>query len=95
MIFAPLLRQMAALFRRDFAVARSYRVVFVFSLFETLFGVASFFYLSRFIDSPALTRVLPQGGNYFAFALVGFAFFDYLGVSLNAFDQSLDEARQN
>ena len=95
MIFAPILRQIVALFRRDFAVARSYRAVFVLELFETLFGVAAFYYLSRFIDSPALGRVLPQGGSYFAFALVGFAFFDYLGVALNAFDQSLEEARQN
>jgi ABC-2 type transport system permease protein len=38
---------------------------------------------------------LPAGDNYFAFALVGFAFFDYLGVSLTAFESSLDEARQN
>jgi ABC-2 type transport system permease protein len=89
------MRQMAALFRRDFAVAQSYRIVFILEIFETLLGVASFYYLSRFIDSPILQRALPQGGSYFAFALVGFAFFDYLGVSLNAFDQSLEEARRN
>lgn len=95
MTFSLLVRQIGALFRRDFAVARSYRAVFVLELIETLFGVAAFFYMSRFIDSPALSHVLPQGGSYFAFALVGFAFFDYLSVALNAFDQSLDEARRN
>ena len=31
----------------------------------------------------------------FAFALVGFAFFDYLTVSLTAFDTSIVEAQQN
>ena len=95
MTFSLLVRQIGALFRRDFAVARSYRAVFVLELIDTLFGVAAFFYMSRFIDSPALSHVLPQGGSYFAFALVGFAFFDYLSVALNAFDQSLDEARRN
>src|SRR5262249_38071665 len=52
-------------------------------------------YLSRFVQSPELTRALPAGDSYFAFALVGFAFFDYLNVSIDAFDTSLNEARQN
>jgi len=64
-------------------------------LFEALFGVAAFYYLSRFVQSAELTRALPQGGSYFAFALVGFAFFEYMGVALNAFDHSIQEARQN
>ena len=89
------LRKIYSLFLRDLAVARSYRAVFVLQLFEILFGVASFYYLSRFIENSALRESLPQGGTYFAFVLVGVAFFDYLGVALNAFDESLMEARQN
>jgi ABC-2 type transport system permease protein len=88
-------RKILAFFRRDFAIARSYRTVFLLEVFEALFGVATFYYLSRFVQSPELSRALPQGTNYFAFALVGFAFFDYLGVSLSAFDSNLEEARQN
>jgi ABC-2 type transport system permease protein len=88
-------RKIAALFLRDLAVARSYRIAFLLQFFDTLLGVAAFYYLSRFIQSPQLTQSLPQGGSYFSFALVGFAFFDYLGVAINAFDQSLEEARQN
>jgi ABC-2 type transport system permease protein len=84
-----------AFFRRDLAIARSYRTLFLIELLEALFGVATFYYLSRFVESTQLARALPQGGSYFAFALVGFAFFDYLGVSLSAFDQSLEEARRN
>jgi ABC-2 type transport system permease protein len=95
MMFVRVLWKIAAFFRRDLAIARSYRGAFLLELLEALFGVATFYYLSRFVQSPELTRALPQGGNYFAFALVGFAFFDYLGVSLSAFDQSLENARQN
>jgi hypothetical protein len=40
------LRKLAMLFRRDFAVARSYRAAFVLELFYALFGVASFYFLS-------------------------------------------------
>ncbi len=89
------LRKLAILFRRDFAVARSYRAAFVLELFYALFGVASFYFLSRFIDSPQLQQSLPQGTTYFSFVLVGLAFFDYLSVALHTFDESLQSARQN
>jgi ABC-2 type transport system permease protein len=89
------LSKIAAFFRRDLSIARSYRAALVLETFEALFGVATFYYLSRFVESDALDRALPSGSNYFAFALVGFAFFDYLGTALNAFDSSLEEARQN
>ena len=89
------LRKIGAFFRRDLAIARSYRGAFVLEMFQALFGVATFYYLSRFVQSRELTQALPQGSNYFAFALVGFAFFDYLSVSLEAFESSLKDARQN
>ena len=89
------IEKMAAFFRRDFAIARGYRGALVLETLEALFGVATFYYLSRFVESPSLDRALPAGSNYFAFALVGFAFFDYLSVAMGAFDSSIDEARQN
>jgi len=93
--FALTLRKLALLFRRDFAVARSYRAAFAIEIFQALLGSASFYFLSRFVESPKLERSLPPGTNYFSFALVGIAFFDYLSVALSTFDGSLQEARQN
>jgi ABC-2 type transport system permease protein len=89
------LRKIGAFFWRDFLIASGYRLAMAAQTIEELFGVATFFYLSRFVDSPQLERALPAGRNYFTFALVGFAFFDYLSVSMTAFDSSLQEARQN
>jgi ABC-2 type transport system permease protein len=89
------LRKFAAFFRRDFSIARSYRGALVLETIEALFGVATFFFLSRFVESPELDRALPAGSNYFAFALVGFAFFDYLSTALGALDASVEEARRN
>ena len=91
---ARALRKIAWFFLRDLAIARSYRMVFVFEMVEALLGVAAFYYLSRFIEVPAFAKAQLAGG-YFAFTVVGFAFFDYLTVALNAFDQSLEEARRN
>ncbi len=88
-------QKLAILFRRDLAIARSYRAAFVLEIFQALFGAATFYFLSRFIESPELDRALPQPGSYFSFALVGLAFFDYLSVALVAFDESLKDARQN
>jgi ABC-2 type transport system permease protein len=93
--FALTLRKLALLFRRDLAVARSYRAAFAIEIFQALLGSASFYFLSRFVESPKLERSLPPGTNYFSFALVGIAFFDYLSVALSSFDGSLQEARQN
>jgi ABC-2 type transport system permease protein len=93
--FRMTLQKLWLLFRRDFAVARSYRAAFILEAFQALFAVASFYFLSRFIESPQLERSLPQATGYFSFALVGLAFFDYLTVALHTFDESLREARQN
>src|SRR4029077_3904584 len=85
------LRKVLAFFRRDVAIARSYRVAFALEILEAFFGVATFYYLSRFVSNSELARTLPPSSDYFAFALVGFAFFDYLTVSLSAFDSSIVE----
>jgi ABC-2 type transport system permease protein len=80
-------------FWRDLSIARTYRTVFVLEAIEALFGVAMFFYVGRFVDSPQLQYALPQGGSYFAFSLIGFVFFDYLNTAIDTFDNSLTEAR--
>ncbi len=80
-------------FQRDLRIASTYRSPFVLELFEALFGTALFYYVARFVDSPQLRQVLPQGSSYFAYSLVGFVFFDYLHVALDSFDRSLEEAR--
>lgn len=89
------LRKLIALFYRDLAIARGYRSAFVLEIFEALFAVATFYYLSRFIESPQLAGVLPHDRDYFAFVLIGFILFDYLGVALDSFDKTLEDALQN
>ncbi len=82
-------------FWRDLLIARTYRTVFLLEAVEALFGAAMFYYVARFVDSPQLESLLPQAGGYFAFSLVGFIFLDYLNVSLDTFDRSLQEARDS
>jgi ABC-2 type transport system permease protein len=89
------LRELWLYFWRDLLIARTYRSPFIFDAIQALLGAAMFFYAARFVDSPQLRASLPQPGTYFAFALVGFVFFDYLSVAMDTFDQSLLEARDS
>ncbi len=87
------LRTLWLFFLRDLRIARSYRSPFVLEAVEALFAAALFFYASRFVDSPQLRASLPQGNSYFAYALIGFLFFDYLTAALDIYDRTLTEAR--
>ena len=75
---ARTLRKIAAFFgRRSGDCPRTPRSILLATL-EALFDVSTMYYLLCFVESPNLTKALPRGSNYFAFALVGFAFFDDL-----------------
>lgn len=89
------LAALSAFLRRDFAIARTYRTVFLFEAVEALFGVALLYYVARFVDSPQLRGALPGSESYFAFSLIGFVFLDYLNAGMDAFDRSLMEARDS
>jgi ABC-2 type transport system permease protein len=88
-------RELWIYFWRDLMIAKTYRSPFIVDALQALLGSSMFFYAARFVDSPQLRSSLPQSGSYFAFALVGWVFFDYLGVAMDTFDQSLMEARDS
>jgi ABC-2 type transport system permease protein len=88
-----LFRDLLLFFQRDFRIATSYRGPFVLEFVEALFSAATFYYVARFVDSPELRHALPPGTSYFAYTLVGVAFFDYLHAALDTFDRTLEEAR--
>lgn len=88
-----LLRDLFVFFQRDLRIASTYRSPFILEAVEALFGAATFYYVARFVDSPALRQALPHGNTYFAYSLVGLVFFDYLHAAMDTFDRSLQEAR--
>jgi ABC-2 type transport system permease protein len=88
-------RDLWLFFWRDLAIARTYRASLILEVVEALFGASMFYYMSRFVDSPQLRHALPQGTSYFAFALVGLIFFEYLHAAIDTFDQSIEEARDS
>ena len=80
MVRAPSL--LAVFLRRDWAIARSYRLNFVLEIFQIVVSLFLFFYLSQIVDDSGLT---PLDQGYFAFVVVGLAFMKFMETGLTAF----------
>lgn len=67
---------------RDLLSATSYRLGFTFQFVGPLLMIVSFFFLSRLLEDTTVEELVPYGGEYFPFALVGLVFASYSGVFL-------------
>ncbi len=80
---------LAAFLRRDWRIARSYRLQFVLDLATIPLALSLFFFLSRLVD----TSDMPAEGNlqqgYFAFAAVGIAVLRMVQMALTSFSVKL------
>ncbi|MGZ4402774.1 MAG: hypothetical protein ACXVRI_07990, partial [Gaiellaceae bacterium] len=61
----------AAIVRRDFQLARSYRLAFALDLLLGLANLILYFFISRTFTGVGRTAELNGAPSYFAFALVG------------------------
>ena len=74
-----------AFIRRDFLIESSYRSAFVLQFGGVLVSVGIWYFLSGMISGAAPVMKNVPGGDYFAFVLVGVAFYNYLTVALTSF----------
>jgi ABC-2 type transport system permease protein len=76
----------AAFLRRDWTVARSYRLTFALNLWSSLFSLLLFFYLAKLVDEGSLGegRDLFAHG-FFAFVILGIALLQVVQTALNSF----------
>ena len=89
----PTLRKVWAFVKRDFIQDASYRLNFIFSLVGIFFSCLTFFFLSRLFAGQQTQTLIPYGGEYFPFALVGIAFYSFLGVGLSSLADSISRAQ--
>ena len=75
----------AAFFRRDWRIHRSYRFQALPSIAHAVLQLAPFFFLGRLVDSAHAKGMEAYGGSYFAFVLLGVASTRYVGASLSGF----------
>jgi len=83
----------AAFFKRDLSLNLSYRTFFFLSSFGILFSVATTYFMSKMFGGVMVSQLSQYGGNYFAFALIGVAFYGYLSVSLTNYSQSIRDGQ--
>lgn len=82
-----------AFFKRDAAIALSYRIAFSMQFLGNLVLVGLLYYVGKTIGPHALPSLKRYGGNFLAFALVGVALTDCVIVSLVGFASQIREAQ--
>lgn len=79
----------AAFIRRDFAIARSYRLAFAITFLGTLFTLLMLFYVGQLVDSSTLTQRTHFQQGYFGFVVIGIALLRFVHVGLTSFGTKL------
>ena len=71
-----------AFVKRDFLSESSYKLAFVMEFIKMFMYLVVFFFISKMLGNFGAPNLKPYGGNYFAFVLIGIAFFGYLDISM-------------
>lgn len=81
MSLSSFLTKAGAFIQRDFRIARSYQLNFFLTSFNSLFLLAMLSFIGGMVspDTPGV------GGNYLAFVLVGYGFYQFFQLALTAF----------
>jgi ABC-2 type transport system permease protein len=83
----------SAFIKRDFINEISYRFAFLLQLLVIFLPILTFFFLGELFEGAAVSHLERYGGNYFSFILIGFAFSNYLQVSISGLARSIREAQ--
>jgi len=84
-------RKLLALFKRDFFVSSSYKLSFTMYWIHALATLLPFFFISRMFENTASYHLIPYGGDYFAFVLIGLGLRRYLSHALNSLAGAIGE----
>lgn len=87
------MRKLTAFVRRDFLSEISYRFSFFLQLGGILLSVVTWFFIARLFGGVVVEGLVPYGGSYFAFVIVGVAFSNYLQTSLFGLSRNIRDAQ--
>ena len=71
--------KLMAFLRLDLRESLTYKFSFIYSVVGIFFSTAAFFFVSKLV-APGVPSLIPFGGDYFSFAVVGVAFSSLLGI---------------
>lgn len=72
-----------AFIRRDFLTQASYRLDFVMRIVGMVISVSIFYFISEILGTAVSPYLQRYGTDYFHFALLGVAFYPFIGLSAN------------
>ncbi len=78
------LSTLGAFLKRDFLIEISYRTSFVMQIFGIAFTVLIWYFIAGVVSAPRTTPGL-EGVDYFAYVLLGLAFYHYLSSAMMSF----------
>lgn len=79
-----LLNQLWAFLRRDYLLASSSRLAFVWQIMSVMLAAPTLYYLGRLIQPAASPHLAPFGGDYFGFVILGVGLFGFLSAGMGA-----------
>ena len=89
-------RASQALLKRDMISETSYRFSFLMQIVEIFMTVTVLFFLSRLVGQDTIDQYLTAySGNYFAFAIIGVAFYGYFNVGFSTFASQLNSEQMS
>jgi ABC-2 type transport system permease protein len=83
--------QALAFIRRDFQTQASYRLDFFMSVTGMLIRVSIFYFISQILGTAVSPYLDRYGTDYFHFALLGVAFYPFIGLSANSLADAVHE----
>ncbi|MCG2711282.1 MAG: ABC transporter permease [Candidatus Omnitrophica bacterium] len=82
-------RKMAAFIKRDFLIAKSYRLMFILNWGGIITTTLTFYFISKLFNKTINPYIAEYGTGYFPFVIIGIAFSTYFYTALNSFSNSI------
>jgi ABC-2 type transport system permease protein len=80
-----------AFIRRDFQTQASYRLDFIMRVAGMLISVSIFYFISQILGTAVSPYLKRYDTDYFHFALLGIAFYPFIGLSTNSLSEATHE----
>ncbi len=80
-----MIRTPLAFIKKDVLITLSYRFDFLIQIIGIIVAVTTLYFLGSFVDSADIPFLKIYGGSYFGFLMIGVAFSDYAGISINSY----------
>ena len=78
------LKKMFAFIKKDFLVAKSYKLMFILNWGGIVTSTRTFYFISKLFGDRLHPYIAEYGAEYFPFVIIGIAFSTYLFTALNS-----------